>query len=156
MPGTDGIHGQGLSAEVRIDLSSSFDRPGGPPAAEHEPAERILGRALAGRRDEVVIATKSCVEVGPGVNDRGLSRRHIIQQVANSLRSLERTTSTSTTRTTPGQPGLGTAALSGLACLVAVPPGRRSGDRRCRDGRGAHGPMPRRRMSSSTKPNWTP
>jgi 1-deoxyxylulose-5-phosphate synthase len=66
-----------------------FDRPGAPPAAEREPAERILGRALAGWRDDVVIATKSCVEVGPGVNDRGLSRRHIIQQVENSLRRLE-------------------------------------------------------------------
>jgi 1-deoxyxylulose-5-phosphate synthase len=65
-----------------------FDRPGVPPATEREPAERILGRALAGRRDDVVIATKSCVEVGPGVNDRGLSRRHIIQQVENSLRRL--------------------------------------------------------------------
>jgi diketogulonate reductase-like aldo/keto reductase len=66
-----------------------FDRPGVPPAAEREPAERILGRALAGRRDEVVIASKSCEVVGPGVNDRGLSRRHIIQQVENSLRRLE-------------------------------------------------------------------
>ena len=70
-------------------ILSTFDRPGAPPAAEREPAERILGRALAGRRDDVVIATKSCVEVGPGVNDRGLSRRHIIQQVENSLRRLE-------------------------------------------------------------------
>jgi 1-deoxyxylulose-5-phosphate synthase len=66
-----------------------FDRPGVPPAAEREPAERILGRALAGRRDDVVIATKSREVVGPGVNDRGLSRRHIIQQVENSLRRLE-------------------------------------------------------------------
>jgi aryl-alcohol dehydrogenase-like predicted oxidoreductase len=69
-------------------ILSTFDRPGAPPAAEREPAERILGRALAGRRDDVVIATKSCVEVGPGVNDGGLSRRHIIQQVENSLRRL--------------------------------------------------------------------
>jgi aryl-alcohol dehydrogenase-like predicted oxidoreductase len=66
-----------------------FDRPGAPPAAEREPAERILGRALAGRRDDVVIATKSNEVVGPGVNDSGLSRRHIIQQVENSLRRLE-------------------------------------------------------------------
>src|SRR5215213_11847240 len=63
-----------------------FDRPGAPPAAEREPAEQILGRALAGRRDEVVIATKS--------GDRrfdpaaGLSRRYIIQQVEHSLRRL--------------------------------------------------------------------
>jgi 1-deoxyxylulose-5-phosphate synthase len=66
-----------------------FDRPGVPPAAEREPAERILGQALAGRRDDVVIATKSREVVGPAVNDRGLSRRHIIQQVENSLRRLE-------------------------------------------------------------------
>ena len=37
----------------------TFDRPGAPPAAERESAEEILGRALAGRRDEVVLATKS-------------------------------------------------------------------------------------------------
>ena len=37
----------------------TFDRPGAPPAAEREPAEQILGRALARRRDDVVIATKS-------------------------------------------------------------------------------------------------
>jgi aryl-alcohol dehydrogenase-like predicted oxidoreductase len=63
-----------------------FDRPGVPPAAEREPAEQILGRALADRRNDVVIATKSAGEVGPGENDRGLSRRHIIEQVENSLR----------------------------------------------------------------------
>ncbi len=66
----------------------TFDRPGAPPASERQPAELILGRALAGRRDEVVVATKSREVVGPGVNDRGLSRRHIIQQVENSLARL--------------------------------------------------------------------
>ena len=35
--------------------SPTFDRPGAPPAAEREPAEQILGRALAGRRDQVVV-----------------------------------------------------------------------------------------------------
>src|SRR5438128_485039 len=57
-------------------------------APSERDAERILGRALASRREEVVIATKSHGLVGPGVNDRGLSRRHIIQQVENSLRRL--------------------------------------------------------------------
>ena len=37
----------------------TFDRPGAPPATEREPAEQILGRALAGSRDDVMIATKS-------------------------------------------------------------------------------------------------
>ena len=66
-----------------------FDRPGAPAAADREPAERILGRALRGRRDEMVIATKSNGIVGPDINDRGLSRRHIIRQVDSSLRRLE-------------------------------------------------------------------
>jgi len=66
-----------------------FDRPGAPPADQREPAETILGRALRGRRDEVVIATKSNGVVGLGVNDRGLSRRHVIAQVEASLRRLQ-------------------------------------------------------------------
>ena len=65
-----------------------FDRPGAPAAADREPAEQILGRALRGRRDEMVIATKSNGIVGHNINDRGLSRRHIIRQVETSLRRL--------------------------------------------------------------------
>src|SRR3954447_4470795 len=66
-----------------------FDRPGAPAAADREPAEQILGRALRGRRDQMVIATKSNGIVGLDINDRGLSRRHIIRQVETSLRRLE-------------------------------------------------------------------
>nr|WP_300149890.1 aldo/keto reductase [Propionicimonas sp.] len=66
-----------------------FDRPGAPKAADRAPAEQLLGRALRGRRDDVVIATKSNGIVGHGVNDRGLSRRHIIRQVETSLRRLD-------------------------------------------------------------------
>jgi aryl-alcohol dehydrogenase-like predicted oxidoreductase len=64
----------------------TFDRPGAPPAAERESAEQILGRALAGRRDQVVIATK-CGErrFDPAA---GLSRRYVIQEVEQSLRRL--------------------------------------------------------------------
>jgi 1-deoxyxylulose-5-phosphate synthase len=66
--------------------TSTFDRPGAPPAAEREPAELILGRALGGRRDDVVIATKSGERrFDPAA---GLSRRYIIQQVEHSLRRL--------------------------------------------------------------------
>ena len=64
----------------------TFDRPGVPPAVERESAEEILGRALAGRRDEVVLATKSGERrFDPAA---GLSRRYIIQQVEQSLRRL--------------------------------------------------------------------
>ncbi len=66
-----------------------FDRIGAPAAADREPAEQILGRALRGRRDQVVIATKSNGITGLGVNDRGLSRRHILRQVETSLRRLD-------------------------------------------------------------------
>ncbi len=66
-----------------------FDRPGALPATDRESAEEILGTALRGRRDEVVIATKSNGIAGLGVNDRGLSRRHIINQVETSLKRLQ-------------------------------------------------------------------
>lgn len=51
-------------------------------------SEEILGRLMAGMRDELVINSKVCSPVGPGINDRGLARRHIMQQVEASLRRL--------------------------------------------------------------------
>jgi aryl-alcohol dehydrogenase-like predicted oxidoreductase len=52
-------------------------------------SEEIVGRGLVGRRHEVVVATKVRFPAGPGVNDRGLSRRHIRQQVEGSLKRLQ-------------------------------------------------------------------
>ncbi|MCW2614465.1 MAG: putative oxidoreductase [Frankiales bacterium] len=56
----------------------------------HGESERILGEVLArnGRRDEVLIATKCGMPVGPGPNDRGASRRHVIASCEASLRRL--------------------------------------------------------------------
>ena len=51
-------------------------------------SERILGKAVSGRRDAVVIATKVCGPMGKGANDSGLSRAHIMDEVENSLRRL--------------------------------------------------------------------
>jgi aryl-alcohol dehydrogenase-like predicted oxidoreductase len=51
-------------------------------------AEQITGRALRGRRDEVVLATKGFMPQGSGPNDRGLSRRHLIRALEASLRRL--------------------------------------------------------------------
>jgi 1-deoxyxylulose-5-phosphate synthase len=53
-------------------------------------SEEILGRALheAVPRDRVVIATKVHGPVGPGANDRGLSRKHIVGAIEASLRRL--------------------------------------------------------------------
>jgi aryl-alcohol dehydrogenase-like predicted oxidoreductase len=51
--------------------------------------EEILGKALEGRRDEVVLATKVYFPMGEGPNKRGLSRKAILEQVEGSLRRLE-------------------------------------------------------------------
>lgn len=52
-------------------------------------AESVLGRALAGeRRSSIEILTKVYWPTGPGPNDRGLSRKHIVTAVEHSLRRL--------------------------------------------------------------------
>ncbi|HYH28720.1 MAG TPA: aldo/keto reductase, partial [Actinomycetota bacterium] len=51
-------------------------------------SERILGRALEGRRDRVVLATKVFGQMGDDPNQRGLSRRWIVRAVEDSLRRL--------------------------------------------------------------------
>ncbi len=53
-------------------------------------AEEVLGRALHGvRRESVEICTKVYWPTGPGVNDRGLSRKHIMESADASLRRLQ-------------------------------------------------------------------
>jgi aryl-alcohol dehydrogenase-like predicted oxidoreductase len=53
-------------------------------------AEEILGRALRGeRREGLEIFTKVFWPVGPGRNDRGLSRKHIMESINGSLRRLQ-------------------------------------------------------------------
>ena len=51
-------------------------------------SEEIVGKALKGRRDDVVLATKFFIPMGEGPNRRGGSRRWIIAEVENSLRRL--------------------------------------------------------------------
>lgn len=52
-------------------------------------AETVLGEALAGqRRDGLEICSKTYFPIGPGVNDRGLSRKHIMEACHGSLRRL--------------------------------------------------------------------
>jgi voltage-dependent potassium channel beta subunit len=52
-------------------------------------AEEVTGRALkAFRRDDYVLATKVYFPMGEGPNDRGLSRKHIVEQCHASLRRL--------------------------------------------------------------------
>ena len=52
-------------------------------------SEEILGTAIKGRRDQVILATKVRFSMGEGPNDQGLSRHHMIQSVEDSLRRLQ-------------------------------------------------------------------
>ena len=52
-------------------------------------SEEIVGRAIQGRRDEVVLATKFANPMGEAPNRRGASRRWIIAEVEQSLRRLQ-------------------------------------------------------------------
>jgi len=51
-------------------------------------AEEVLGKAIAGRRDRVIISTKATFRAGSGPNDVGSSRHHLLQAVEGSLRRL--------------------------------------------------------------------
>jgi aryl-alcohol dehydrogenase-like predicted oxidoreductase len=52
-------------------------------------AEEIVGQALNGRRDRVLLATKARFPMGEGPNDAGLSRQHLIGACEASLRRLQ-------------------------------------------------------------------
>jgi aryl-alcohol dehydrogenase-like predicted oxidoreductase len=52
-------------------------------------SEEIVGRALRGRRDDVVLATKAHGAMGADINMKGNSRRWIVREVENSLRRLQ-------------------------------------------------------------------
>lgn len=72
---------------------SRFDRPGAPSADERTSAEELVGRAIHGRRDRVILATKVSEPIGSGPNDGslnggGLNRLHVMQMVERSLRRL--------------------------------------------------------------------
>jgi aryl-alcohol dehydrogenase-like predicted oxidoreductase len=51
-------------------------------------AEEILGKAVAGRRDQVIISTKATFRAGEGPNDVGSSRHHLLRAVEAGLRRL--------------------------------------------------------------------
>jgi aryl-alcohol dehydrogenase-like predicted oxidoreductase len=51
-------------------------------------SEEVLGQAIKGRRDQVIISTKATFRSGPGQNDIGSSRHHLIKACEGSLRRL--------------------------------------------------------------------
>jgi len=79
-----------VEANKIIDLAlekgiNSFDTADGY-AGGH--SEEIVGKALKNKRHSVVLASKVYSKQGPGPNDSGLSREHILQAIENSLRRL--------------------------------------------------------------------
>jgi aryl-alcohol dehydrogenase-like predicted oxidoreductase len=51
-------------------------------------AERILGEVIKGRREKTIISTKAGFSMGPGPNDKGSSRAHLLRAVEESLKRL--------------------------------------------------------------------
>ena len=79
--GTAAVIGHALDVGINlIDTSNSY---GGALSEEY------IGRALKGRRDEAIIATKVSSRMGDGPNRAGNSRQHIMVEVENSLRRLD-------------------------------------------------------------------
>ena len=51
-------------------------------------SERVLGKAIRGRRDRIILSTKTSLRLGGGVNDAGASRARLMRAVDASLRRL--------------------------------------------------------------------
>jgi aryl-alcohol dehydrogenase-like predicted oxidoreductase len=51
-------------------------------------SEEVVGRAIAGKRDSIVLTTKGSGPLGAGPNDRGLSRKHLSRALEASLKRL--------------------------------------------------------------------
>jgi 1-deoxyxylulose-5-phosphate synthase len=91
----DRLVGRALDLGINmIDMANSygnqarFDRPGAPTWTDRRSAEEIVGTAIKGRRNGLILCSKVMEPVGEGPNDAGLSRRHIFQQLEQSLRRL--------------------------------------------------------------------
>jgi aryl-alcohol dehydrogenase-like predicted oxidoreductase len=77
------------AAEAGVDFLDTADCYPVPPTPETAGrSEEIVGKWLAGKRDRFVVATKCRIRTGTGPNDEGLSRRHILRSVEQSLKRL--------------------------------------------------------------------
>src|ERR1700681_4319566 len=79
-PEVDKVVGQALDAGINFfDTANIYS---------YGESEKLLGKALGSRRNDAVVATKVFGRLGPGPNQVGLSRLHIMQQVEESLKRL--------------------------------------------------------------------
>jgi aryl-alcohol dehydrogenase-like predicted oxidoreductase len=70
-----------------LDVADVYPVPPDPKTAGT--TEDIVGRWLKGRRDQFVVATKFFAPMGPGANEKGNSRKHMIEACEASLRRLQ-------------------------------------------------------------------
>ncbi len=70
-----------------FDTADVYPVPPSPETAGR--TEEIVGKWLRGKREQFVLATKCRMRVGHGPNDQGLSRKHILKAVEDSLRRLQ-------------------------------------------------------------------
>jgi 1-deoxyxylulose-5-phosphate synthase len=90
---TFGTAGWGCDEKVALDLVARFVDAGGnfidtADIYADGRSEEICGKALDGRRREIVLATKCTMPTGRGANDRGASRKHIREACEASLKRL--------------------------------------------------------------------
>src|SRR5258708_24578984 len=79
-----------MAAELGIDFIDVADVYPVPPLSETwGRTEEIVGAWLQGKREQFVVATKCVNRVGPGRNDSGGSRKHVIEACEASLRRLK-------------------------------------------------------------------
>jgi aryl-alcohol dehydrogenase-like predicted oxidoreductase len=71
-----------LCLEAGVNLFDTAD------VYSHGAAEEILGKAIEGRRNQVLVATKATFSMSEGANDVGSSRYHLIESCEASLRRL--------------------------------------------------------------------
>lgn len=79
-PEADALVGQAIDAGVNVIDTADVYGDG--------ESEEIVGRAIASRRDDVIVATKLHAPTGPGPNQVGQSRLHVTNAIEASLRRL--------------------------------------------------------------------
>lgn len=83
------VDGSGARAMVDAALEAGVNLFDTADAYSSGQSEEILGEALGDRRQEVLIATKVNGRMGPGPNDTGQSRKHVLEACEASLRRLK-------------------------------------------------------------------
>jgi 1-deoxyxylulose-5-phosphate synthase len=85
-----GIAVMDKAAEGGVDFFDTSDAyPLGGDLDTRGRTEEIIGRWLAGKRDQIILATKCFAPMGPAPFDAGNSRKHIMSAVEGSLRRLQ-------------------------------------------------------------------